>query len=107
MAVACVHRQPPAQPVVNLTILRRTIPDATLLDWLELREVFGHSYTIPQLCDHWQLTQPAACRRAHRLEAAGLARADAVGWPRQWRLMHAPLAGPGSVDQPPPPDELG
>ena len=92
---------------MNLTTLRRTIPDGTLLDWLELRQVFGRAFTIPQLCDHWQLTQPAACRRAHRLAAAGLARADAVKWPRRWRLMHAPLAGPGSVDQPPPPDVLG
>jgi DNA-binding IclR family transcriptional regulator len=87
---------------VNLTTLRRTIPDATLLDWLELRQALGRTFTIPQLCDHWQLTQPAACRRAHRLEAAGLVQADAVGWPRQWRLMHVPLAEFDSVDQPPP-----
>lgn len=106
MAVACVHRQPPAEPAVTLTTLRRTIPDATLLDWLELRQVFGRAFTIPQLCDHWQLTQPAACRRAHRLEAAGLARADAVGWPRQWRLMPVPVAKFDSVDQSPPTDGL-
>ncbi|MFZ9849688.1 MAG: MarR family transcriptional regulator [Vulcanococcus sp.] len=57
---------------MSLHELRRTIPDATLLDWLELAEEMGETFTTREVQDLWLLSQPAVSRRINRLRRAGL-----------------------------------
>jgi len=79
--------------------LRQGIPDSTLLDWLELcEECPDGRFSLAWLQDHWQLSQPAACRRLQRLQAAGLVQHEtSVGHRHWWRVLpdRLPVALPG------------
>ena len=84
-----------AEGGVSLHELRRAIPDATLLDWMELAEEMGETFTTKDVQDLWLLSQPAVCRRIGRLHRAGLIEhlrgGGAYGQYRStWRLLPLP-----------------
>jgi hypothetical protein len=63
-------------PLINqLLALRSRVPDATLLDWLDLEQLLPtppcHVET-DLLRQHWHCTQPNVSRRLGRLWTAGL-----------------------------------
>lgn len=98
---------------MNLHQLRRGIPDSTLLDWLELREQCPDGrVSVAWLRGYWQLSQPAACRRLQRLQAAGLVEHEGRrGHADVWRVLpdRLPVALPSgpSLGQPLRTDGLG
>lgn len=98
---------------MKLHHLRQWINDATLLDWLELREECGGGcFTMAWLQSHWQLSQSAACRRLQRLQSAGLVMHEtSVGHRHYWRVLvdrlPVPLPGGPSLGQPLRSDGLG
>lgn len=61
--------------IPQLLALRARVPDATLLDWLELEQLLParpcHVET-DLLRQHWHCTQPTVSRRLGRLHDAGL-----------------------------------
>lgn len=64
--------------------LRRTVPDGTILDWLDLSQLVpegGGSLPVEVLREHWNCTQPTVCRRMGRLVDAGLI-STRRGWGR-------------------------
>lgn len=58
----------------DLLALRHRVPDATLLDWLDLAQLLKPPCTISTrlLIEHWHCTQPNVSRRLSRLWHAEL-----------------------------------
>lgn len=59
----------------DLLALRHRVPDATLLDCMELAQLLPELPCRVRRSDleaHWQVTQPALHRRLRRLQHAGL-----------------------------------